>query len=267
MRPAARDLVGHADIHLLTLDTLRHDVAVEELQSGRTPHLAGLLGAAGWQRRHSPGSFTYAAHHAFFAGFLPTPVDDPKAERLFAVEFPGNEDTGTGTWFTPESTIVAGLAAVGYLTSCVGGVGFFNPATALGRVLPGLFEHAHWSPETGVTGRDSFARQLDHLESVVLPVVGERWWFNFVNVSAIHQPNAHHVPGQTVDDRASHAAALRYVDSLVPRLCALIDKRARPALIVLTSDHGTAYGEDGLHGHRLAHHVTWTVPYAEVWLP
>jgi|GEM_PF-4288067 hypothetical protein len=30
---------------------------------------------------------------------------------------------------------------------------------------------------------------------------------------------------------------------------------------------GTAYGEDGYHGHRLAHPVVWTVPYAEVVLP
>ena len=30
----------------------------------------------------------------------------------------------------------------------------------------------------------------------------------------------------------------------------------------LPTDHGTAYGEDGFHGHRLAHQVVWDVPYA-----
>jgi hypothetical protein len=33
--------------------------------------------------------------------------------------------------------------------------------------------------------------------------------------------------------------------------------------VIACSDHGTAYGEDGHHGHRLAHEVVWTVPYAE----
>lgn len=260
------ELVGAADIHLLTLDTLRHDVAVAELQGGRTPHLAELIGIRGWERRHTPGSFTYAAHHAFFAGFLPTPAEDPKADRLFAVEFPGNEDTGD-TWFTDAPDIVTGLAKVGYRTTCVGGVGFFNPATALGAVLPGLFQHAHWAPETGVTEVDSFARQLDHLESEVAPGLGAEPWFDFINVATIHQPNRHHLTGREADDLDTHAAALRAVDAEIPRLRALIEGRGRPALVIVTSDHGTTYGEDGLHGHRLAHEVTWTVPYAEVWLP
>jgi hypothetical protein len=31
----------------------------------------------------------------------------------------------------------------------------------------------------------------------------------------------------------------------------------------MCSDHGTAYGEDGHHGHRVGHDVVWTVPYAQ----
>lgn len=269
-RPAMRDLVGSADLYLITLDTLRHDVAVAELAEGRTPHLAALLaegGSSTWERRHTPGSFTYAAHQAFFAGFLPTPVADPKAERLWAVRFPGNEDTGAGTWFTDEPDVVAGLAAAGYRTVCVGGVGFFNPTTALGAVLPGRFAQAYYSTATGVGDPDSLGHQLDHLESEVWPSLDAAPLFCFVNVSAIHQPNRHYVSGAHDDDLTTHAAALRYVDSCVPRLRALLERRGRPALLVLTSDHGTLYGEDGLHGHRLAHEITWTVPYAEVWLP
>ena len=40
-------------------------------------------------------------------------------------------------------------------------------------------------------------------------------------------------------------------------------KGRRSALAIVCSDHGTAYGEDGYSGHRLAHPVVWTVPYAE----
>ena len=35
----------------------------------------------------------------------------------------------------------------------------------------------------------------------------------------------------------------------------------------MCSDHGTAYGEEGYYGHRVAHPVVWTVPYAEFVLP
>ena len=66
------DIVGTHDILFVTLDTLRHDVAAEELAAGRLPNLARVL-PDGWERRHTPGSFTFAAHAAFFAGFLPTP--------------------------------------------------------------------------------------------------------------------------------------------------------------------------------------------------
>ncbi len=44
-------------------------------------------------------------------------------------------------------------------------------------------------------------------------------------------------------------------------------RRCAPLLCILCSDHGTAYGEDGYHGHRLGHPVVWTVPYAEFLLP
>ena len=90
--------------------------------------------------------------------------------------------------------------------------------------------------------------------------------FLFVNVSAIHQPNCIFVEGATADTPATHAAALAYVDRHLPRLFAAVRRRG-PALCVLCSDHGTAYGEDGYRGHRAGHPVVWTVPYAEFLLP
>jgi len=90
--------------------------------------------------------------------------------------------------------------------------------------------------------------------------------FLFINVSALHQPNKHYVPGATEDSKATHAAALRYVDSQLPPLFGALSRRG-PALGLLMSDHGTCYGDDGYVGHRLAHPAVWTVPYAEVVLP
>jgi hypothetical protein len=259
------DLIGTRDILLVTLDTLRYDVAQEMWRQGRTPFLASLLPSTGWQERHSPGSFTYAAHHAFFAGFLPTPVAPGQHARLFAARFPGSETTTATTQVFDAPDIVSGLAALGYHTVCIGGVGFFNKQSPLGNVLPSLFDESHWSPELGVTDPHSTRHQVDLACTILdcLPVAQRL--FLFLNISAIHQPNAFYLPGSVTDTLASHGAALAYVDSQLPRLFSTLRRRA-PLLAVLCSDHGTAYGEDGYNGHRLAHPVVWTVPFAEVHL-
>ncbi len=97
-------------------------------------------------------------------------------------------------------------------------------------------------------------------------IPAKRRVFLFLNVSALHQPNRFYLPGAECDTLESHAAALEYVDAQLPPLIAAARRRA-PVLAILCSDHGTAYGEDGYSGHRLAHPVVWTVPYAEVILP
>src|SRR5215471_7315401 len=106
-----RAIVGSHDILLVTLDTLRYDVAQRLWREGRTPFLASLLPENGWEARHTPGSFTYAAHHAFFAGFLPTPAEPGTHPRLFAARFPGSETTTEQTYIFDAPDIVSGLAA------------------------------------------------------------------------------------------------------------------------------------------------------------
>jgi len=257
----ARALLGSHDVLFVTLDTLRYDVAQRCFHEGWIPNLAQRLGPQGWLRRHSPGSFTYAAHHAFFAGFLPTPDAPGPHPRLFAVDFPDSESTSARTAVFDAPNIVQGFADAGYRTICVGGVGFFNPETALGRVLPGMFQEAHFSRALGVTDPACTEHQVA-LACARLRAVGDRRAFLFINVSALHQPNCHYVPGACEDSPDTQAAALAYVDSALPPLFEALRARGR-TLVIICSDHGTAYGEDGQHGHRHAHPVVWTVPYAE----
>ncbi|MEV6375119.1 STM4013/SEN3800 family hydrolase [Micromonospora musae] len=257
-----RSLIGGHDLLLVTLDTLRYDVAVAEAAAGRTPNLARALPGGRWERRHSPASFTYAAHHAFFAGFLPTPAGPGRHERLYAAAFPGSETSGAETWVFDEPDLPTALAGVGYHTLCLGGVGFFNRHSPLGAVLPGLFAEAHWESEFGVTSPTCLDAQLDRLAEVLPRVPATRPLFTFLNIAAMHQPNRHHLPGAEVDSLASHTAALRYVDGRIDRLFNLVTGRGRPVFTIICSDHGTAYGEDGHTGHRIGHDVVWTVPYA-----
>ncbi len=262
--PDMNEVVGHHDLLMVTLDTLRYDVAAELAAAGRLPNLARVLPDGRWEARHTPGSFTYAAHTAFLAGFLPTPLGPGPHPRLFAARFGGSESTAPNTWVFEESDLPAGLARAGYHTACIGGVGFFNKQGALGSVLPGMFAESHWDPELGVTSPISFEAQVARAERVVGALDTDQRLFLLVNVAALHQPNWFHTPGATAadgDTRATHSAALEYVDRHIGRLFRAMSSR-RPCFTIVTSDHGTAYGEGGYTGHRLGHEVVWTVPYA-----
>lgn len=254
-------VVGSHDLVLITIDTLRYDVAAELAEQGRTPVLGSLLPGGRWERRHAPGNFTFASHTAMFAGFLPTPAEPGRHPRLFAGRFAGSETTLGHTWVYDTPDLVSGLADAGYHTVCIGGVGFFNKQSALGSVLPGMFAESHWSPDFGVTSPTSTRNQISQARSIIAEQPADRRLFLFVNISALHQPNWFYLSDGRQDDTVkSHAAALEYVDM---ELAALFEALRRPSFVIVCSDHGTAYGEDGFTGHRLGHEVVWTVPYAE----
>ncbi len=269
LHPMQRDMnqvCQSHDILLLVMDTLRFDVARAELDAGRTPNLGQLL-PGGWEERHSPGNFTYAAHQAFFAGFLPTPATAGTPHtRLFAAQFAGSETTGPGTKVFDAPDFVTGLRMEGWRTICIGGVGFFNRLNPLSRVLPGLFEEAFWETRFGVTDRDSTRHQFEFANQKLAENPG-RPTLLFINISALHQPNYFYLTAKGPDTVQSHAAALRYVDTQLPLLLQSLAKKRRPTFCILTSDHGTTYGEDGWTGHRIGHPLVWTVPYAEAILP
>ncbi|MFP3989638.1 STM4013/SEN3800 family hydrolase [Streptomyces sp. E11-3] len=261
-------VVGRDDLLLLTLDTLRYDVAVELAAAGRIPNLARHLPGGVWEERHAPGSFTFASHQAMFAGFLPTPASPGPHPRLFAARFAGSETTAGHTFVFDAPDLVSALAGVGYRTVCIGGVGFFNKQGALGSVLPGYFQDSHWEPEFGVASPTSFEAQVERVVKVVAELPDDQRLFLFLNAGALHQPNWFHLPGATReagDSRATHTAALEYIDGHIGRLFAALSSRRR-CFAIVCSDHGTAYGDDGYTGHRLGHASVWTVPYAHFFL-
>ena len=266
-----KNIVGTHDILWLVLDTLRYDVAQQAFQQNQLPTLSQYLPSIGWEKRHTPASFTYPAHHAFFAGFLPTPARPGKHHRLFAAEFTGSTSTSGQTFTFPQATVPEALAAHGYHTACIGGVGFFNPDFALGRVLPGLFQEQHWTPATGTGHKHCVENQVKAALNIL---AHERFQhrqehlFLFINIPSIHSPNhfylsEHHPDKRTLNSLAGHYAALRYTDQA---LRPLFNAIKRPTFCIVCSDHGTAYGEDGYQGHRLAHEVIWEVPYSHFFI-
>lgn len=264
----ARACLGTHDVLFLTLDTLRYDVAVRALEQGQTPNIARILPGGRWELRHTPSSFTYGAHQAFFAGFLPTPVQ-PRVRakrahgRLFASRFAGSETITSRTIVFDTADIVTGFAAHDYRTICIGGTGFFNKRTPLGSVLPGLFQESWWHASLGVSSPDSAANQIAcAVKRMRAQPVGKRL-FTFINVSACHAPHRFYLPGADAESAATQAAALADFDLHLPSLIEAACARA-PVLMIICSDHGVAFGEDDYWGHRIGHRTVWEVPYCEM---
>jgi arylsulfatase A-like enzyme len=64
-------------------------------------------------------------------------------------------------------------------------------------------------------------------------------------------------PGEVEQARRLHAAGIRFVDGLVGDLVDGLAERGRldRTLLVVTSDHGEAFGEHGFHGHMVGLHA------------
>lgn len=258
MIPAAQ-LVGSHDIVLVTLDSLRHDVAAAARAAGRTPCLDAVLPA--WEQRESPATFTLPAHQAFLAGFLPSPAGSARPPRMFGARFEGAVGVRPGSFVFDESSLPSALAARGYHTACVGGVGFFSGRGALGSLLPALFAEHRWSPASGPASAVSAAVVVDHALGVIDEIASSTRLFLLVNVATTHAPTHLHLPGAGRDSVDTQAAALAAADAHLGRL---FEGLRRPTLLIVCADHGDCFGEDGRHGHGIAHPLVLTVPYAEV---
>lgn len=260
MIDAAAHIAAGGDLVWITLDSLRYDVAVDAHAGGRTPNLAGLLGPDGWQRRHTPGSFTLPAHLAFLSGFLPDPPAAFRPPRLFAGSFHGAVGVRPGTFVFDEPSLPQALAVRGYRTACFGGVGFFSGEGAFGRIIPDLFAESYWSRQTGPTSRISAAALADRVCDWYAELAPDEPVFVLINDATTHTPTHLYLPGERVDTPSSQAAALSYSDQELGRVFAAL---RRPTLLVICSDHGDCFGEDGYRGHGVAHPNVWTVPYTE----
>lgn len=262
----ANEVVGKRNILFITFDSLRFDAARASLLAGMTPNIARLLPGGRWEERRTQGSFTLPAHMAFFSGFLPVPSGPVRPKRLLACHAQRGTTIGERTFVFDAPDIVNGLAGLGYRTVCIGGVGFFSGETALGRVLPALFQEARWSPSTGTDCAESTRHQVDIALETLRTQRQDQRLFLFVNVSATHTPHFGYVLGASEDSWESQCAALSYADGQLGRLFDVLPDHGR-WLVLMCADHGEAFGDDGHSGHGIAHPSVWSVPYTESLLP
>lgn len=260
------EIVGSHDILFICLDTLRYDVAFSEQEKGNTPFINKY---GKWQKCHAPGNYTFPSHSAMFIGFLPSPVKPTplfERERLFLPKHFSNSLKPPEKAFLFEgASFVEGLEKVGYETLCVGGVAYFNKRTEINRIFPKLFKHSYWNPSFSCHIQNSFENQISFLEKKLKNFENDNV-FLYLNIDSIHYPNSFYIKDEKNDNIKTHAAALRYVDSHIDSLFNLFKNRKNPTFVILCSDHGSCYGEDGYQFHCVSHEIVYTVPYKHFFL-
>ncbi|CAQ91331.1 STM4013/SEN3800 family hydrolase [Escherichia fergusonii] len=253
------DLIAReANILFVVLDSLRFDIAFQEQEAGNTPNINRY---GRWIKCEAAGNFTWPSHHSMFSGFMPKPLEAaPGHSMLFFPKDIGLGRLGPKNAFAfSEDTWIKGLENKGYRTICVGGVSFFNNRSGMGKVFPAMFKESYWYPNFSCTVKESMDNQLTLINK---KVNAEQPLMMYINIDTIHYPNHFYIenakPGDTVE---THAAALHYIDARIEKLFDTFRQTGRETLVILCSDHGTCYGEDGKYFHSFNHPIVNTVPY------
>jgi Sulfatase len=253
------------DVLFVTLDSCRYDAFV----AARTPNLRAIGPLV---RAFSPSHFTFGAHAAFFMGF--TPSDPARRERFVNSKFGkifrmtnGGHRGPAEAWIELSGrNIVDGFRQQGYRAIGTGAVGWFDPATETGKALTADFERFQYTGGPGFRAQRAFLlHEVEGARAAGLPV------FAFANLGETHVPYWHEgaawdasrnpcVPfagdNDADESRRRQIACVEWIDREIAPLLAAFDGAA----IVVCSDHGECWGEDGLWEHGIHHPRTLEVP-------
>jgi hypothetical protein len=253
------------DVLFVTLDSCRYDT----FAAARAPNLKGL---GPLHRAYSPSHFTYGAHAAFFMGFTPgdparaEPYVNPKYAKIFRMGGGGHSGAARAYVELEGRSIVDGFGRLGHATLGTGAVGWFDPATATGRVLAADFGQFHYGAAGGLREQRAWL-----LAAVAVARAAAQPVFAFLNLAETHVPYYHEgapwdparnpcVPfardNDAAEARRRQIACVEWIDAeLAPLLGAFAD-----AAVVVCADHGDCWGEDGLWEHGIHHRATLEVP-------
>lgn len=259
------------DVLFITLDSCRFDTFSVLSRLGVLPNMSSI---GPLHKANSPSYFTFGSHSSFWMGFTPgvigsvEPFLNPKVAKLFRMSFAGHPGIRAHEGFTLfGSNIVEGFSNLGYLTLGTGAVDWFDTSTPTGSVLTRSFDHFYFSGNTW-----SLRDQLSWIDQSLSADSSTRNKFVFLNVGETHVPYWHdgaswdRWPSPCVPFGSEHCsstesmhrqrACLEWIDSqLAPLL-----ERFRDGTILICSDHGDCWGEDGLWEHGISHYCTLTVP-------
>jgi len=255
----------------ITLDSCRYDTFFSSHKLNSIPNLSNV---SFLHKAISPSYFTYGSHAAFWMGFTPgvvgssQPYLNPKLGKLFKMSHVSSHISLSETPFLfSGENIIQGFRAKGYRTIGTGAVEWFNTSTDTGSVLAAPFDRFFFSGNTW-----SLASQLLWIGQELSITPPNQPVFLFLNIGETHVPYWHEgapwerwpspcVPFggsacSATTSRMRQRLCLEWVDIQIESLLQLFLN----STILICSDHGDCWGEDGLWEHGISHPATLTVP-------
>jgi arylsulfatase A-like enzyme len=250
-RPLVRRPLAHrrTSVVLLSLDTLRAD----------------HIGAYGYQRATTPVLDRLAAtSFVFTRAFAPFPSTTASHMSMLTARLPCNHGVVTPRQRLRQAipTIAEVFADARFATAAITENGLIAGPAGFRRGFERYRELRQGSRKLGTFG------EVTRRAAAVLDDLEDAPFFLFLHTYQVHTP--YKFPADlaetfTVDgdapkaerEKADYDRGLRYADELLDDLLVVIE-RARergPVALVVTSDHGTEFGEHGRIGHALGVHV------------
>lgn len=247
----------------ITLDSCRFDTF-------EAAHAPAMKSIGPVHKAQAPSYFTYGSHSAMFTGFTPGVGDarqsvlNPKYGKLFKLVGAGFAGKGTEAYQLEGRTIIDGFRRLGFRTLGTGALGWFNPDVPTGRHLTEDFDEFLYTGSTS-----ALARQVGWVTDRLSSHRGDV--FVFMNVGETHVPYYFDgaawdpadnpcVPFQTCDRSAECRERQRLCCEFVDASLAQLLNAFRDSTVLICSDHGDCWGEDGLWEHGISHPQTLTVP-------
>lgn len=267
---------NHDDLNivLITFDSCRYD----SLLNAETPFLdeMGKIYSA-W----TPATYTLPAHISFFTGIFPLVHEDiPYINRFNkqlikmhkgGASLGGDAGKKTINLKASNEDMIHGLRQNGYYTVGSGSANWFDKKVLVKNFNDFKYIRAQSSEAQCNYIRDKLAKQAI-----------DKPFFAFLNFYETHTPYMHygddrgefsmqardHMKFPPVEDTVKtqelgsklHRAQMEAVEHLDRVLSDFIPLLPPNTMIMLTADHGEAFGEDGFWGHGIYHPKVMNVP-------
>lgn len=241
-------------IALIVLDSLRYDVSIETKTNNLNTLINKYSNQSDWYKVYANCTYTYPAHISMLcAGIFPCAYNAPEpfghSSSLFSIE---NKTKKHGRFKLkhPEG-ISRHFANKGFKTIGIGGVNWFNPNNNNCKIWKELFHEYYWKQEYNQYNKKSLDEQIKKIDSVVKK---DEDLFLFLNVSLTHEPFCWYG-----NSKEGQSMALQDIDKKINEIIEILSP---PLKLILVSDHGNCFGEDGKWGRGFYHQKIMEVPMA-----
>lgn len=259
---------------LITFDSCRYDSLLQAL----TPNLDkyGKIYSA-W----SPATYTLPAHMSFFTGILPmvheeVPYLNRFTKQLFKMHkgganLGGEKGEKTVQISASKKDMIDGLNKKGFYTVGSGAANWFDKDVLVQNYQDFKYIRAQ-----------SAEAQCNYILNKLKNNAKSKRFFAFINFYETHTPYMHygddrqeyamnardHVQFPPVEDLEKklsygaklHKAQISAAEHLDKVMGDFLPQLPKNTMVILTADHGEAFGEDGMWGHGVYHPTVLNVP-------